>query len=154
MPSALRNVPGSEPLFDSRHEHFAHLLSEGAPLISWADTAPPELRPSPESAKASGWRVAQRPEVRDRVAFLQKLRRPAPQSIDRNPVELMREVAMVLRDTADAFKHLPIQKRSALKAIYSKLLARLHRMEEQPEKQGEAEDGMLIQFRACKCPIS
>ncbi|MEM0987333.1 MAG: hypothetical protein AAGK00_00530 [Pseudomonadota bacterium] len=152
MQYAPNDVCGSKPLADSRHERFAQLLSTGAPLASWADTAPPGLRPSPESAKASGWRVAQRPEVRARVEYLQKLHRPERQSIDRNPVELMREVASVLRETAEAFKHLPMQKRSALKAIYAKHLARLHRMEEPTETQVKEECGFLQNLRACTCP--
>ena len=66
---------------------------------------------------------------------------------------MLREVATVLRQTADAFDFLPLQKRSALRAIYAKNLARLHKMEERPAKPVQEEGGMLQRIRACTCPI-
>lgn len=151
MPAALPSQPGSSPLANARHEAFAQKLAAGEPLTSWAATADADQHSSPESAKASGWRVARRSDFRERVSWLRGQRRPQAQKIDRDPVAIMREVALVLRDTASAFDHLPLQKRSALKNVYSKHLSRLHKMEEQPAQAAKPEGGILQCFRACQC---
>lgn len=144
---------GSQALADARHEAFAQKLAAGAPLTSWADTAAQHQRPSHASAKASGWRVSQRPEVRARVEWLQRLGRPDAQNIDKDAISLLREVATVLRQTADAFDFLPLQKRSALREIAARNVARLHKMEERPATPVQKEGGMLQRIRACTCPI-
>lgn len=144
---------GSQALADARHEAFAQKLAAGDPLNSWADTADPDHRPSLASAKASGWRVAHRPEVRARVEWLQCLARPDPQRIDKDAASLLREIASVLRETADAFDFLPLQKRANFRAICAKNLARLDKLQEPPQAKPEQQRTEIFdRIHECTCP--
>ena len=127
------SIEGAIELTNSRHEVFCNARANGASLeAAWRSASGAPLMAG-ATARSNGHRVSKRPEVQARIAYLQahKAAQRAQGSLEKKtPIQWMQEVCAVLRDTAEAFNHLPLQKRSKLKSVYALHLARLHKMEE------------------------
>lgn len=151
----------SLPLSKVRHEVFAKERAAGASLATaWRAGAANGVTLSDDSARASGWRCQAREEVAARIANLQaeaaSQRHMSPSAAtlsDKTHIEWMREICAVLRQTAEAFEHLPLHKRSKLKSVYAAHLARLHKMEgdQAPTIYADGTNPILANMKACTC---
>ena len=152
----------SLPLTNPRHEIFAQERAKGASLAdAWRAGLEDGSNMGGDSARASGWRCQAREEVAARIAYLQahavSERQGQPSAVsldDKSPIEWMREICAVLRQAAEAFDHLPLQKRSKLKSVYAAHLARLNKMEgdQAPTIHADGSSPILANVKACKCP--
>lgn len=152
----------SLPLANPRHEIFAQERAKGASLAdAWRAGLEDGSNMSGDSARASGWRCQAREAVAARIAYLQahavsaRQEQPSAASLDdKSPVDWMREICAVLRHTAEAFDHLPLQKRSKLKSVYAAHLARLNKMEgdQVPTTHSDGPNPILVSAKECTCP--
>jgi len=131
MPAVVEEE-GSQRLPIQRQEIFAQARARGSSnQEAWQGATRKPIGDA--TARNSGSRCARRPHVAARIAYLQRenaTQRDTDNVARKTPVVWMQEVCQVLRDTAEAFDHLPLQKRSKLKNLYGSHLARLQKMEE------------------------